>query len=66
MAIERDRSDTSSREASSERGKEIDFLYIFLFSSFIFSFSRIRVVDLRCNIELRSLYIELPFFLNLS
>ena len=54
-----------------ERRRETKFLYIILFSSFIFisfffSFSRIRVVDLSCNIELGSLYIELHLCVNLS
>ena len=52
--------------------RETEFLYIFLFSYFIFlclfyfSFSRIKVVDTRCNIELGSLYIKLHLCLNLS
>ena len=53
-----------------ERRRETKFLYIILFSSFFFffffSFSRIRVVDLSCNIELGSLYIELHLCVNLS
>ena len=55
--------------------RENEFLYIFLFSSFIFliyfilfsfQFLKIGIVDWSYNIELGSLYIKIHYCLNLS
>ena len=56
--------------SSGDEERETEAFVHILFSAFIFffyfSFSRIRVVDLSCNVEPRSLYIKLHLCLNLS